>query len=133
MWILRFIEYKLTVKVHLNIPFIWTLTKFIKKLIFIEFWGKLQFLLIRNNRTWKWIKHDFTNLRQIEEICVCLMVINANFSNISVISVAISFIDGGNRRTRRKPPTCLKSVTNFITTCCTPRPDRYFNLQHQWW
>jgi len=29
--------------------------------------------------------------------------------------VAVSFIDGGNRRTRRKPLTCRKSLTNFIT------------------
>ena len=29
--------------------------------------------------------------------------------------VAVSFIGGGNRRTLRKPPTCRKSLTNFIT------------------
>jgi hypothetical protein len=29
--------------------------------------------------------------------------------------VVISFIAGGNRSTRRKPPTCRKSLTNFIT------------------
>jgi len=29
--------------------------------------------------------------------------------------VVISFIVGGNRRTQRKPPTCRKSLTNFIT------------------
>jgi len=29
--------------------------------------------------------------------------------------VAISFIGGGNRRTMRKPSTCRKSLTNFIT------------------
>ena len=28
---------------------------------------------------------------------------------------AVSFIGGGNKRTRRKPPTCHKSLTNFIT------------------
>ena len=27
----------------------------------------------------------------------------------------ISFIDGGNQSTRRKPPTCRKTLTNFIT------------------
>jgi hypothetical protein len=37
--------------------------------------------------------------------------------------VAISFIGGGNRRIRRKPPTCRKSLTNLITKCYTPRPD----------
>jgi hypothetical protein len=30
----------------------------------------------------------------------------------------ISIIAGGNRSTRRKPPPCLKSLTNFITVCC---------------
>jgi len=29
--------------------------------------------------------------------------------------LAVSFIGGGNRSTRRKPPTCRKSLTNFIT------------------
>jgi hypothetical protein len=29
--------------------------------------------------------------------------------------MAVSFIGGGNRRNRRKPPTCRKSLTNFIT------------------
>jgi len=27
---------------------------------------------------------------------------------------AVRFIGGGNRRTRRKPPICRKSLTNFI-------------------
>ena len=29
--------------------------------------------------------------------------------------MAVSFIDGGNRSTRRKLPTCRKLLTNFIT------------------
>ena len=29
--------------------------------------------------------------------------------------VAVSFIGGGNQNTRRKPPTCRKSLTNTIT------------------
>jgi len=28
--------------------------------------------------------------------------------------VTVSFIGGGNRTTRRKPPTCRKPLTNFI-------------------
>ena len=40
------------------------------------------------------------------------MVLNAIFNNI----VVVSFIDRGNRRSQRKPPTCRKSLTNFITT-----------------
>jgi len=30
-------------------------------------------------------------------------------------TVAARFIGGGNRNTRRKPPTCRKSLANFIT------------------
>jgi transposase-like protein len=37
------------------------------------------------------------------------MVFNATFNNISVIY----FIDGGNQSTRRKPPTCGKSLPNL--------------------
>jgi len=29
--------------------------------------------------------------------------------------VAVSFIGGGNRSTRRKTPACRMSLTNFIT------------------
>jgi hypothetical protein len=29
--------------------------------------------------------------------------------------VAVIFIDGGNRSTWGKPPTCRKKLTNFIT------------------
>jgi len=32
--------------------------------------------------------------------------------------VAVSFIGGRNQGTRRKPHTCGKSLTNFITYCC---------------
>jgi len=32
--------------------------------------------------------------------------------------MAVSCIDGGNRSTRRKSPTCRKSRTNFITYFC---------------
>ena len=32
--------------------------------------------------------------------------------------MAVRFIGGGNRSTRRKPQTCCKSVTNFITWYC---------------
>ena len=34
--------------------------------------------------------------------------------------VAVSFIGEENWRIRRKPPACHKSLTNFITYCCTP-------------
>jgi hypothetical protein len=47
------------------------------------------------------------------------MVFNATIDNISVISwMSILIIGGGNRITQRKPPTCRKALTNFITLCC---------------
>jgi hypothetical protein len=36
----------------------------------------------------------------------------------SINIVAVIFIADGNRSTRRKSPTCRKSLTNFITQCC---------------
>jgi hypothetical protein len=36
-------------------------------------------------------------------------------SKIFIYIVVVSFIGGGNRNTQRKPPTCRKSLTNFIT------------------
>ena len=39
--------------------------------------------------------------------------------------MAVSFIGEGNRRTQRKPPTCHKSLTNFITECCTSPWSRF--------
>ena len=40
---------------------------------------------------------------------VMIVVLNANFSYI----VAVSFVCGGNGSTRRKPPTCHKSLTTL--------------------
>jgi hypothetical protein len=42
---------------------------------------------------------------------VIVIVINATVNNISM---AVSFVCGGNQNIRRKPPTCRKSMTNFI-------------------
>jgi len=36
--------------------------------------------------------------------------------------VAVSFIDGGNRSIQRKPPTCRKSLTYFITLFLSSTP-----------
>jgi len=46
------------------------------------------------------------------------MVLNATFNNISVNIVAVSFIGGENQSTSRKPSTCCKSLTKFITRSC---------------
>ena len=47
---------------------------------------------------------------------VCLFDgVERHFQQYFSYMVAVRFICGGNHRTRRKPPTCRKSLTNFIT------------------
>jgi hypothetical protein len=41
-----------------------------------------------------------------------------SFSKIFQLYRGGSFIGEGNQSTRRKPLTCCKSLTNFITWCC---------------
>jgi len=67
-------------------------------------------------------------------ILVRFMVFNAAYNNILAMQkciVVVSFIDGENLGTRRKPPTCRKSLTNFITQCCIEYtlPERGSNKQ----
>jgi hypothetical protein len=50
-------------------------------------------------------------------LVVMVMVLNIIFNNISATYImAASFIDGGNRSTLRKPPTCHKSLTKLLIT-----------------
>jgi hypothetical protein len=44
--------------------------------------------------------------------CIRIMF---TFNNIFGYIVAVRFIGGGNRSTWRKPSTCRKLLTNFIT------------------
>jgi hypothetical protein len=53
------------------------------------------------------------------------MVFNV-LSTIFQLYRGVSFIGGGNWSTWRKPPTCHKSLTNFIT----PRHERVEGLMH---
>jgi len=43
------------------------------------------------------------------------LVFNATFNNISVISWRLVLLVEETVKTRRKPPTCRKSLTNFFT------------------
>jgi len=47
--------------------------------------------------------------------CWWLMVFNVTFQQYFSYIVMVNFIGGGNQSTRRNPPTCRKSLTNFIT------------------
>ena len=55
----------------------------------------------------------------------CLMPLSTIFQ---LYDVAVSFIEGGNRRTQRKPPACHKSLTNFITIMLYASPWSWFKL-----
>jgi hypothetical protein len=60
------------------------------------------------------------NLRW-DVVLIGFMLFNATFSNIYIYFsyiVAVGLNGRGNRSTRRKPPTCCKSLTNLITYCC---------------
>jgi hypothetical protein len=53
-----------------------------------------------------------------EANCICTLTLTGTdglcCSTIFSYIVAVSFIGGENLSTRRKPPTCCKSLTNFI-------------------
>ena len=56
---------------------------------------------------------DLTNIYPHMYV-IMVMVFHQYFSYLMVVS----FIGGGNPSTQRKPATCRKSLTNFITQCC---------------
>ena len=72
----------------------------------------------------------------------CWHIIYCHFQQNFSYIVAVSFIGGGNRSTQWKPPTCRKSLTNFITDklyhwhnalLSTPPHERSSNSQLKWW
>ena len=128
-----------------------------RALLILHLWELITYakqLLSKNHRVWTrstifdfqntkgaqytrldcYCKFHFLMHTMINNIRVKVMVNNATFNNILSYIVAICFIDGGNRSTWRKPPTCRKSLTNFITYCfieyTSPRADS--NSQLQW-
>ena len=72
-----------------------------------------------NNYDWKsgsiilFPTHPWYGICQGWFSLVLWMAFNATFFYFSYI-MEISFISGGNPNTRRKQPTCRKSLTNFI-------------------
>ena len=54
-----------------------------------------------------------TKGRGLGSRCLSPLLFQQYFSYI----VAVSFIGGGNRNTRRIPQSCRNSLTNFITCC----------------
>ena len=74
------------------------------------------------------IKFDMKYLGVFDLLCnnerkcflVWFMVFNATFNNIFSYIVAVSFIGGGNRSTRRKPPTCRSVNITFFFRLINP-------------
>ena len=65
------------------------------------------FLIISAITLYYWTPSDFVFLQ-----CHCLFVLVMGFNNIFVCYIVIISLSGGNWR---KPPTCLKPLTNFNT------------------
>ena len=68
-------------------------------------YGRSECLIRQEQPEWSFRRH-FTSKKEFD------------FNNISAISRRSALMCWGNRSTQRKPPTCLKSLTNFIAYCC---------------
>jgi len=80
----------------------------------ISWWSATIFQLYRGGQ---FLLVEETGLNNISAISwrSDLLVEETRVNTISVISWRSVLLVEGNRRTRRKPPTCRKSLTNFIT------------------
>jgi hypothetical protein len=74
---------------------------------------KLNIVLLELSFLFTIFKRDLIYYR----IMVLVMVFNATFNNISVTSISWTslFFMEENQSTWRNPPTCCKSLTNYIT------------------
>ena len=76
------------------------------------------FTVIHNKYSTQSISCKTNNARcvaKLSETCLGLMVFNATFNNILVISWQLILLEEETECTWRKPLTCHKSLTNFIT------------------
>jgi hypothetical protein len=72
-----------------------------------------------------WIVHLWLPLRHSLMFILVMMsrLVEQCYFVASHYIVVVSFIDGENQRNR----------SHWQTYCCTPRPDRDSNSEHQWW
>jgi hypothetical protein len=105
-------------------PISWTVTgrSHFSRIFFSGFAGFTETLCLYNYNNYgknikyynkEYIRHQKTLLIWIGLLVGiwCSTPLSKNFSYI----VAVSFITGGNQSTRRKQPTCHKTLTNLIT------------------
>jgi hypothetical protein len=62
-------------------------------------------------------QHSLTQimLGRVRQVVCLFDGVLRHFQQYFSYTVVVSFIGGGKWRTRRKPPTCHKSLTNFIS------------------
>jgi hypothetical protein len=66
----------------------------------------------------QWTKRERKDIDNLSGWFGLVYGVYHHFQQYFSYTVTVSFIGGGNWSTRRKPPTCRKSLTNFITLCC---------------
>jgi hypothetical protein len=76
--------------------------------------------------------HHLRKKNQFHKNVYCSWIYNYLCNQCLSPIVAVSFNGGGNSSTQRKPLTCRKSLTNFITSCCIKNtsPEQDSNSQH---
>ena len=75
---------------------------------------KHTYIEMLENNSGSYVKCVITS-RQLLRLKVSVIVYNASFNIMSIISWRSALIGGWNRMTRGKPLSCRKSLTNFIT------------------
>jgi hypothetical protein len=114
------------------VPIVWYLLFLIlfEKVIHVQlsaYYMYISVVLVSTSKIFNTQFHHATSKRP--NIWVRVRVFSASFNNISVISWRSVFIGGGNWCTRRKPPTCSKSLKNFSKSTCYCKTTDYYIIK----